>query len=230
METRVHRSFFLTLLFWIFFSCGCTSKEQPFFTLQTDEKSAAPSKSLLFLIQDSATPSSINSTLILEENKIPDGSLYLDITQISADSTLFQLNVKAKNLIGIYDTPMTIVFDPSFVEPELANGSLQLTEGSELSRLRKSFGSNSRAQRIVALKGSLHPSDSKRLIVAHSLLENIGLSQVYTGTLFSISMRVLTPGTFRTIIGIDLVGTELYDRSGKRLTSNFYGGILTKEL
>ena len=229
METQHLNSVLFLLSLLIFGLCGCTSKEQPFFKLQAEGGSVAPTKNLLFLIQDSASPSSINSTLVLEESKIPDGSLYLDITQGSADSSLFQLNIKAKNLVGVYDTPLTIEYDPSFVEPELSAGYLQLTEGPQVSRLRKAVEPSPQAPRVLSLIGARHPNDNKRLVLAHSLLTDIGL-QTYTGTLFTISMKALSSGPFRTIIGIDLVGSELYDQSGSRIPASFFGGILTREL
>jgi|GEM_PF-1131852 len=224
-----HHIIFPAWLLLLFF-LGCGSSEQPFFDLNSSGNSAAPTTRLLFLLQDSALPDSEVSTLVLEESEIPDGSLYLNISQTTADSNFFQLEIKAKNLVGIYDTPLQIVFDPSFLQPQLSDERLQLIEGPESSRLRKGFEPIEGFPKLVSLLGAAHPSDSSRLLLSQSLLVDLGSFQEYNGTLFSLSMRVLTPNPFRTIIGIDLSASDVFDKDGNALTIQYFGGILTREI
>jgi|SaaInl4_135m_RNA_FD_contig_31_562064_length_740_multi_4_in_0_out_0_1 hypothetical protein len=214
------------LIFWV----GCKSSEQPFFDLGAGGASAAPTSNLVFLLQDTALPDSTSSTLVLEEADVPQGSLYLAVSQTAADSSFFQLEVKAKGMRGVYDTPLTISYDPSLLDPQGTGDVVQIQEGPESSRLRKEFEPIPGFPRLVSLLAAKHPADPSKIVLSQSLLVDLGTGQEYSGTLFSLNMRVLASTAFRTVIGIDLGTSEALDHNGTSIPTEYFGGILTREI
>ncbi len=208
---------------------GCQSSDQPLFDLKAEDSSLSESK-ILWALRSTALPPDTDTSQGLEEADLPAGSLYLMVVPDPFDSNLFRVDVKAQNLTGIYDTPMTLAYDPSLVEVLDSNSGVQIVEGSPESRLRKEFEPGLGLTRLSVLLAAKDPDRSGRIIISQSLLVDLGRNQNYQGSLFSIPMRILSVSNFKTTLGFEISSSQVLDRDGASLEVTLFGGTMTRNL
>ena len=211
---------FILLISIIF--VGCKPSDNPIFKLPNEPSSTPNEQRLSIDIRQEARPNDSDTTFILAETDLPDESMYFALSENSFNSSSFQLHIKVKQVTGIYDVPITIEYDPNILEFQFNSHENSLIEGPIESRLRKFLPRN-----LMTLLSSPDPQKSGQIVISHSLLEDIGLSQNYSGILFSIPFRAIAPGNFKTSVGFIPSNSDILNRDGDSINIQFYGGTIT---
>ena len=204
---------------------GCKPSDNPIFNLPTETNTNQDQKRIILQIREESRPDDTNTTFILSESDLPNDAMFFSITQNSFDSPSFLLNINVKDVTGIYDTPITIEYDPSILQFQFNDSSNSLIEGPISSRLRKFLPQN-----LITLLSTPDPQNPGQIVISHSLLEDLGLNQRYAGTFFSIPFRAIAPGDFKTSIGFISGKSDILDRNGDSINIQFYGGTITQTL
>ena len=213
------------ILLILLFLVGCKPSDNPIFNLPKNLEPEQSTQGLDIKIRQESSPNDTDTTFILAEEDLPDDSLYFSISQNSFNSSSFQLNVKVKQIIGMYDVPITIEYDPSILEFQFNTTSNSLIEGPIESRLRKFLPRN-----LITLLSSPNPQKSGQIVISHSLLVDLGLNQSYSGTLFSVPFRIIAPGNLKTSIGFIPSSSDILNRDGDSINVQFYGGTIIRSL
>ncbi|PCJ16400.1 MAG: hypothetical protein COB02_16170 [Candidatus Cloacimonadota bacterium] len=217
---KQHRNIIIFLLFTLFAGCGV--KDQPFFDLNQ-----APvintSNIIQFSILDEAMPNKLNS-FVLQKDQIPNNSIYLNINQLSPNSRFVHLDVYVKNIIGIYDSPFSINYNPNIIKIIDSSDEVEIIEGPQESRLRKFLPSNS-----VVFIGKNDNNTQGLYHFSQSLLSNLGTAQNYNGLIVSIPLEILSPADFTTIIGFINARSSVLDKNGNPLDTQFFGGEISRK-
>ena len=121
---------------------GCKPSDNPIFNLPKELNTNQDQQRIILQIREESRPDDTDTTFILSESDLPNDSMYFSITQNSFDSPSFLLNINIKDVTGIYDTPITIEYDPSILQFQFNNSSNSLIEGPISSRLRKFLPQN----------------------------------------------------------------------------------------
>lgn len=211
---------FILLISIIFL--GCKPSDNPIFKLPNDLNSTLNQQRLNIDIRQEARPNDTDTTFILAETDLPNESMYFSLSQNSFNSSSFHLHIKVKQITGIYDVPITIEYDPNILEFQFNSQENSLIEGPIDSRLRKFL-----PQSLMILLSSPNPHKPGQIVISNSLVEDIGISQNYNGTLFSIPFRAIVPGNFKTTVGFIPSNSDVLDRDGESINIQFYGGTIT---
>ena len=214
----------LILLISIIF-VGCKPSDNPTFTLPEGQTPEQTAQRLSIKIRQESRPNDTDTTFTLVDADLPNESMYFSISQNGFNSSSFQLNVNVKQITGIYDLPITIEYDPSILEFQFNSNTNSLIEGPIESRLRKFLPQN-----LMTLLSSPDPENQGQIVISHSLLEDLGLSQSYSGILFSIPFRAIAPGDFKTSIGFIPSNSDVLNREGESINIQFYGGTIIQNL
>lgn len=214
-----HRNIFLFIFFVIFAGCGV--KDQPFYDLK-QTPIVSQSNSVVYTTLDEALPSS-NSSFVLQDQQIPNNSLYMNVNQLSPNSRFMHLDIYVKNVVGIYDTPFTLSYNPNIIRLIDSSAEVEIIEGPQESRLRKFLPSNS-----IVFVGKNDPNTSGLYHFSQSLIANIGTAQNYNGIIVSIPIEVIAPGDFSTIIGFINSRSNVLDKNGNPLDTQFFGGQISR--
>jgi hypothetical protein len=219
----------IMLSFALLVLCGCKSTDPPIFDLKAEEPTASETK-IQWTLRGTALPTDTDTSQGLEESSLPLGSLYLMVVPDPFDASLFRVDVRAQNLRGVYDTPMTIAYDPTVIEVLNANPGVQILEGPPSSRLRKELEPGLGLTRLSILLAAKDPERTGRILISQSLLVDLGTNQVYQGNLFSIPMRILSVSGFKTTLGFEISSSQVLNREGVTLEVPFFGGTMTRSL
>ncbi|MCO4784042.1 MAG: hypothetical protein KC646_17065 [Candidatus Cloacimonetes bacterium] len=214
-----HRNILLLLFFAVLAGCGV--KDQPFYELNQTPP-VSQSNSVVYSVLDEALPNT-SSSFILASNQIPNNSVYMNINQLSPNSRFMHLDVYVKNVVGIYDTPFTLTYNPNIIRLIDSSADVEIIEGPQESRLRKFLPSNS-----VVFVGKKDPAISGLYHFSQSLIANLGTAQNYNGLLVSIPIEVIAPGDFSTIIGFINSRSNILDKNGNPLDTQFFGGEISR--
>ncbi len=204
---------------------GCKPSDNPVFKLNKKIETEQIQQQLALQIREESMPEDTDTTFILSESDLPSNAIYFSITQNSFDSPSFLLNINIKDISGIYDTPITIEYDPSILQFQFNENSNSLIEGPIASRLRKFLPEN-----LMTLLITPDPQNLGQLVISHSILEDLGLNQQYSGILFSIPFRAIAPADFKTSIGFLSGRSDILNRNGESINIQFYGGTITRTL
>ena len=207
------------------FFLGCKPSDNPIFKLPSNVTGEQNQQRLILQIRQESRPTDTDTRFTLSEADLPNDSMYISLNQSGFGSKSFQINVKVKEISGIYDTPITIEYDPSIIEFQFTSSDNSLIEGPIESRLRKFLPQN-----LTTLLSSPNSNNPGQIIISHSLLEDLGANQNYRGTLFSIPFRAIAPGNFKTSIGFIPSNSDILDRNGDSMNIQFYGGTITQNL
>lgn len=215
-----HRNILIFIFFLVLAGCGV--KDQPFYDLK-QTPTVNQSNSVIYTTLDEALPNT-NSSFVLTNNQIPNNSIYMNINQLSPNSRFMHLDVYVKNVIGIYDTPFTLTYNPNIVRLIDSSLEVEIIEGPQESRLRKFLPSNS-----VVFVGKNDPSTLGLYHFSQSLISNLGTAQNYNGLIVSIPIEVIAPGDFDTIIGFVNSRSNVLDKNGNPLDTQFFGGEISRK-
>jgi len=202
---------------------GCAPSDKPIFNLPTNIPVQEENRGINFFIRDLAAPVDTNTDFVLGETDLPDGSVYFSITQAANQSVNFLLDIRFKNITGVYDMPLVITYDPNSVAIDTSNPQQAVIDGPVASRLRRFLD-----PQFTTLLGVNHPTQAGRFLVHQSIMEDLGTSQNYNGTIVSIPMRSLIPRDFKATFGFDIANSRLLDKTGSSINVRFFGGTMQR--
>ncbi|MBW7876343.1 MAG: hypothetical protein H3C47_10185 [Candidatus Cloacimonetes bacterium] len=204
----------------------------------TNSQNQSTPATFSFSFRDSAFPQNTGMGTELQESELPSDAIYLALSSVSLGANVFQLDIRIKDLDTgsnqIYDLPLLLRYNRNVLRiVDSSDNNISLIEGTENVRLRAYLD-----PQFAILVGRNDENFLNNFsgcnnfcgyyMIGHSLTREVQPRRIYRGTLLSVIVNVLVPGSLETPIGFELSQSSALNIEGNPISVRFFGGVLRR--